>query len=318
VISIVIPARNAQLTLEVLLDSIRDSSFKNTEAIVVDDASTDNTAEIAKGFGARVVQLDKQSGPAAARNLGADVAQGEILLFLDSDVRLHQDTLGYIASRFNREPDLNCLVGIYSKLPLNKGFFPRYKALLCYFWFENAKAMESFETSCGAIRRKVFIEMGGFSTQYRGAAVEDYELGYRLGKKYKIVLDTNVQVDHHFPGFLQNAKKFFQRGRLWFRLFLKRKRFDSAGSTFSEALGTMAALPVLIAVVYAALRGANGSYVLIVCCTAYILINMRFFIYCLKEQGPGFCSAAIPTHLVNSIVVLSGIITALLPLEKRP
>lgn len=316
-ISIIIPARNAHNTLEILLNSIRASSFKDMELIVIDDASTDETAQISRKLGARIIRLEKQSGPAVARNRGAEVARGEILLFLDSDVRIHHDTLLYIVERFAREPELNCLVGIYSKRPLNKGLFPLYKALLCYFWFKDAEVMESFETSCGAIRRDVFMDAGGFNTKYSGAEVEDYEFGYRLGEKYKIVLDTRIQVDHHFPGFPRNARNFFHRGRLWFKIFMKRRQFDSAGSTSSEAVGTIASMPVLVAFLYTLFSCGKGGFALAICCTLYLFINGRFFIFCLKELGVGFCSAAIVIHLANSLVILAGVAAALLQIPCR-
>lgn len=172
--------------------------------------------------------------------------------------------------------------------------------------------MESFETSCGAIRRKVFMDAGGFNTKYSGAEVEDYEFGYRLGKKYKIVLDTRIQVDHHFPGFPRNARNFFHRGRLWFKIFMKRRQFDSAGSTSSEAVGTIAAMPVFVAFLYTLFSCGKGGFALAICCTLYLFINGRFFIYCLKEQGVRFCLAAIVIHLANSLVILAGVAAALL------
>src|SRR5262245_6814774 len=70
-ISIIIPARDAEMMMPLCLQAIRDSSIMPHEVIVVDDHSTDLTAEIGRKCGARVVQNESRPGPAAARNLGA-------------------------------------------------------------------------------------------------------------------------------------------------------------------------------------------------------------------------------------------------------
>lgn len=317
-LSIIIPARNAASTLGILLDSIYSSDPLKHEVIVVDDASSDRTPDIAGGYEVQVIRLARQSGPAAARNAGAAAARGDILLFLDSDVRLHQGTLEHMVSRFTREPDLACLVGIYSKHPVNRGIFPHYKAIFNYFLFKDATRMESFETSCGAVRKRIFEEVGGFDESYEGAEVEDYEMGYRIGRKYEVVLDTRVQVDHHFPGFFKNARNFFTRGRLWFRLFLRRRRFDSAGGTTADqARGIVAALPVALALCAVPFFGYPACAALFVTGAVYLGFNGRFFIYCVREKGLPFGLTSIAFHFANSLVIMAGTAAAFLPPYRR-
>jgi len=90
-LSIVIPAKNEERFLPKLLASIRDQSFSDYEVIVADASSTDRTREIAASFGARVVDGGM---PGPGRNRGAEVAQGQLILFLDADVILpHQNFL---------------------------------------------------------------------------------------------------------------------------------------------------------------------------------------------------------------------------------
>jgi glycosyltransferase involved in cell wall biosynthesis len=87
VISIVIPAYNEEAVLAPTLRAVRDSADATGvpyEVIVVDDGSTDRTADIARADGARVVSVNvRQIG--AARNAGAKVARGELLIFVDAD-----------------------------------------------------------------------------------------------------------------------------------------------------------------------------------------------------------------------------------------
>ena len=90
-LSIVIPTKNEEKYLPQLLQSIRGQSFIDYEIIVADNGSTDRTREAAESFGAR---LTGGGLPGPGRNRGAEVAQGEVFFFFDSDVVLpHPDFL---------------------------------------------------------------------------------------------------------------------------------------------------------------------------------------------------------------------------------
>ena len=90
VISFIIPAYNEELELPATLNAIRAAASESGqpyEIIVVDDASTDSTPEIAGRAGAKVIQIDRRQ-IAAARNAGARAAQGDPLFFIDADTRI--------------------------------------------------------------------------------------------------------------------------------------------------------------------------------------------------------------------------------------
>ena len=99
-ISIVIPVYNSSLTLKECLASIFSSSFKNYEVIVVSDNSTDDSVKIASEFNINIIELRQNKGPGNARNEGAKIAQGDILLFIDSDVIINKDSLSLIIDKF--------------------------------------------------------------------------------------------------------------------------------------------------------------------------------------------------------------------------
>lgn len=99
-VSIVIPARNAATTLVACLQSIHQLDPAPLEVIVVDDASMDDTAEVAERYGARVIRAKSNLGPGGARNLGVRHAQGEYLAFTDSDCRVPTDWLGNLQNAF--------------------------------------------------------------------------------------------------------------------------------------------------------------------------------------------------------------------------
>ena len=224
-LSIIIPAFNAEKTLTGLLGSIYRSDFKDYEVIIVDDFSSDRTAHIIKSYPVRGLFLGVHSGPAVARNKGAEAAGAQILIFLDADTMLAPDTLSKIAGKFQENRDIKVLVGTYSHIPLSKGFFPRFKAL----WFkslfnENDTETDSLEGFCVAIDREVFNSVGGFNPLFQAAGMEDYELGCRLRQRYRLYFDASIQVRHNFPGFLKNGIRFFSRAYNFTPLFLKQDR----------------------------------------------------------------------------------------------
>src|SRR5437660_10217181 len=91
-ISVVIPAYNEELELSATIAAIRaaaSGAAQPCEVIVVDDASTDATPEIAAHAGAKVIPINRRQ-IAAARNAGGCAAQGEYLLFIDADTRIKQ------------------------------------------------------------------------------------------------------------------------------------------------------------------------------------------------------------------------------------
>jgi len=94
-VSIIIPARNEESNLPLLLQDLSDQTLPATEIIVVDDASEDATSQVALANGAKIIRLDSKpewwTGKSWACKNGADAATGELLLFLDADVRLGKD-----------------------------------------------------------------------------------------------------------------------------------------------------------------------------------------------------------------------------------
>lgn len=107
-LSIIIPARNEEKNLPILLQSLQKQTFIPLEILVVDDDSDDRTAEVATQYGAQVVQFDAAEigwvGKSAGCWTGALAAQGEWLLFLDADIFLPEDTsLARIVAQFDKQ-----------------------------------------------------------------------------------------------------------------------------------------------------------------------------------------------------------------------
>jgi glycosyltransferase involved in cell wall biosynthesis len=222
-VSVIIAARNAASHVEKCLAHL--ACCDAHECIVVDDASTDQSWEVAQRAGIRVIRLNEHVGPARARNLGARAATGDILFFVDADVCVPQDSISRITQTFASDPELTAVIGSYDDSPDSLGFLSQYRNLLHCFTHQSSRENAcTFWTGCGAIRKQTFIEFGGFDESYLRPCVEDIELGSRLvraGKKIR--LDKSLQVKHLKDWTLSNILRtdIFDRGIPWTELTMR-------------------------------------------------------------------------------------------------
>ncbi len=199
-ISVIVPAYNAEGTLGECLAGLAASTRAPYEIIVVDDASTDRSREIANRANVRVIALDANLGAARAKNRGANVASGDILFFTDSDILVKPDALGILAERLTGA-NLTGVVGVLDgEIPF-QDFASRFKNYWMNFTYARLapeKTVGLFYTSAAAIRREVFAQLGGFDENYHGASlIEDSEFGQRLWQGgARVVIEPRVAVIH--------------------------------------------------------------------------------------------------------------------------
>jgi glycosyltransferase involved in cell wall biosynthesis len=225
-ISVVIPVYNASAYLRICLAQLAKSTELPHECLVVDDGSTDNSAEVARQSGATVLSTGGRRGQAYARNLGARAASGTLLLFIDADVCVHTDTLAKVLLNFTNNPQLDALIGSYDDSPGSQDFLSQYRNLMHCFVHQNGRSEAStFWSGCGAIRRSVFLEFSGFDESFR--AIEDIELGFRLVQAgRKIALDRQLLARHLKRWTFWNLIKtdILSRGMPWTELILRDRR----------------------------------------------------------------------------------------------
>ncbi len=243
-------------------------------------------------------------GPAAARNRGAAYAKGDLLVFIDSDVCVHADTLSLIHARFGSDPGLDALIGSYDNEPDSPGLVSQYKNLLQHFVHQHARRNAStFWTGCGAIRRQLFLRAGGFDERYARPCIEDIALGYRLRRAgHRIGLDPSIQVKHLKRWTLASWLRtdIFHRALPWTRLILRSSSLpDDLNVSVSERF---AAVSVLALVLLAAVLLATGPQVLCwVPLLAAVTINVKFYRFIAIQKGWRLAAGVVPLHLAYYI-----------------
>ena len=305
-ITIVVPFKNSEATVSLLAEAITEANCdpKNVEMIAVNDGSYDRGEKILRDAGFTVIDNAPSSGPAAARNKGAHVAKGKILLFLDADVIPRPDLVARVEKRFREDEKLTALSGIYDTQPANEGFFPRYKALRCRDWFTGVRRFGSLETACAAIRRDAFIKAGGFDESYTGADVEDYEFGYRLAGAEGIAVDHEMVVRHHFPNFMKNLENYARRSYQWAKL--KRPRaFDTAATTPTEAVAALSGVTSIPLFFLALILGNAWLNIASFALQGLqVFLRRRFYTLCHNEEGPRFTVLAVAATIAGDCVVI--------------
>lgn len=109
--SVIIPCRNGERIVADAVRSALDQTEPPLEVIVIDDASTDRTAVVAAGAGARVIRTERRRNAGGARNLGIEAAAGDAYAFLDADVIAPRDWLARARAAFESDPSIAAVGG---------------------------------------------------------------------------------------------------------------------------------------------------------------------------------------------------------------
>ena len=321
-LTIIVPAYNALGTLRSAIEAIvaSDLDRRAYELILVDDGSTDETSLVGAEYCDRVVRLSgKPHGPAFARNRAAEIARGNVLVFVDADVVVHPDALGRLAERFRNEPETAAVFGSYDDRPANPGFVSQYRNLLHHFVHQRGRGeAQTFWAGLGAIRREEFFAVGMFDEwHYARPQIEDIELGRRVHLAgHRILLDPDILGTHLKRWTLGSTllADFQHRGVPWMWLLLQEGAPAREGSlnvqTREKILTAFAAVSLLMPLV-AVVHGyphwllvSLGIEIFIAAC------NVRFYLFLLRVRGLFFALAALPLHLLyyagNAVSVVFG------------
>lgn len=306
-LSIVIPTYNASRFMPNLLDSIFSQALDDMEVIIVDDCSSDNTIETVKEYPVRLIQMERNGGPARARNRGVEAARGEVIFFLDADVVVLDGTLREVRNYFAENPSAQCVIGMCATEPLNQGFVPKYMAMFEYIHLLGApeNKVSVFAPRCGAIKKDFFQKIGGYDESYTGADVEDFELARRISREESIVLNPKILVKHQFVNNVEEAvRNYFKRAVMWIQLFMKDRQLDNAGPTSPRngvsALCAFFSFVSLFFIPFSPIA-AGASLILF---SIFLFTNMKWLVFMKEEAGLFFASKALLLNYVLGIDII--------------
>ncbi len=267
-VSIIIPARNEAVRIKPLLDSLQKQDFQGFEMIVVDDDSSDNTAEVATAYGAEVIRNQSEQ-PGAGKSLacwrGANHSKGKWLLFLDADTYFtDQDSLEKLLLTYERKGAR----GILSLQPYHK-IYRLYENLSAIFniivivgmnlftiWGNKFKTAGSFG-ACIVCDKEDYLLTGGHE-KIQSEVMDDLALG-------EAFLDKNL------PVYCQGGK-----GTIALRMYPEGLGSLIEGWCKSFALGSQSTNPMVMLMVIIWISGSfisSGVFI-----TALFTTNVLFII----------------------------------------
>ena len=334
-LSVIVPARDGAESLPRSLSALLRSDLprEQWELIVVDDASTDATVEVASRYADAVVELpgSRPFGPAYARNRGCDRARGSVIVFVDADVCVHPDALRKFAELFDGDAGIGAAFGSYDANPAAPGLVSQYRNLLHHHVHQRSGGdAETFWAGCGAVRRTVFVDAEMFDEwHYPRAQIEDVELGARIrALGHRIVLRPDIQATHlkrwTLPGVLRTD--LLDRGVPWTRLLVQRGTATREATLNLKRIEKVKTVLVWAAIASAALAWSTRDTRWLLATGALLLAviggSSDLYACFARLRGFRFALAAMPLHLLyyatNGVSVCLGWIIHHAVGEPRP
>ena len=281
--------------------------------------ATDRPASLARAVQAietavsppeQVIVIDGQEHrvSAAARNAGARQADGEVLVFVDADVEVHEDAFVRIREVFEDDPSLTAVFGAYDDEPGGDSVISDFRNLLHHHVHrQGAGLATTFWTGLGAIRRDAFLSLGGFDETV--AWIRDIELGLRVRRTGGVILlDPSIQGRHLKRWTLVSMIKtdLFRRGVPWLRLILD-GRADSAtlNLTWRHRVGTGASVLLVVGLARRKLPLVSTALAVLT------IVDRDFYALLLRRGGLKMAAAGVPLHVLHRLTAVAAVPIAL-------
>jgi glycosyltransferase involved in cell wall biosynthesis len=229
-----------------IFETERNQSVKS-EIIIVDDGSTDNTADIIKHYPVQYI-YQNNSGPGVARNTGWQSAAGDIICFTDSDCVPETDWVKMLLEKYTSE-DIGAAGGSY-EIQNKESFLAECIHEEIIQRHDKIPTETNFLGSFNVSYRKSVLEkVGGFNGSFRTASGEDNDLAYRVKKAgYKLIFDKNIKVAHYHQSKLSKYLKEQYRHGYW-RMMLYKKHPDMATGDSYAGIFDFLQPPLALAIV---------------------------------------------------------------------
>lgn len=199
-VSVIIPTYNREKTILRAVNSVLEQTYTNLEVLVIDDGSTDGTADIVNSIPddrIKYVVLEQNGGPSRARNIGVQMATGEWIAFQDSDDCWHNNKLELQMAYAKEHPGYSMIYCMYNAIM----HYGQQVLVPSKPWPDimegNMMPTLLKRNVIGAptvmAKRNAFLEVGGFDTSYR--ALEDWEFVIRFAREYQIGFVSKPLID---------------------------------------------------------------------------------------------------------------------------
>ena len=310
-ITIIIPIYNSEKTLKKCLDSIKNQEYEDFDVILVDDCSTDNSKHVIKGYGYKLISLNKNSGSGKARNMGAKHAITKFIAFVDSDCILPKTWLSRIMYHLDNN-HITFVCGDYSG-SVGDSFLEKYAFYELVVRRKNLpRFVTSFPSNNFACYKDIFLKLKGIPER-KGYVAEDLEFSLKAGRKYRILWDKEIKVKHHFHKklikYLKQQYKF-ARDTMFFYInnpkFRKVKTYQEDKNKFVIFYTGLLGLSIFILPFYKTIL-----YLLSPLLSILILLDFNLLKFLYKKEGIWFSIKSTGVVILRNISWTTGMISGI-------
>jgi exopolysaccharide biosynthesis polyprenyl glycosylphosphotransferase len=319
---VVVPVLNGERILGQCLEALthQDYPADRLEIIVVDDGSTDSTAQLAQSH--PVIYLHQQnSGPAAARNRGAEKSSGDILLFTDADCVPDTNWVSNMVQPFIDNPDV---VGVKGKYRTDqRSLIPRMVQLEFeerYHKLRNKKRIDFVDSHSAAFRKSAFDQVNGFNAEFPQANNEDVDLSFRIASSGgRMVFNPDAVVQHTHPRKLFNYIRLKFSRAFWRMLVYKKHPNKAIGDSYTPQtlkLQILFAWAVAAAFIEWLLFPAEGFLPLMISLGAFALSCLPFWWIGIRRD-PVMTLLSPPLLFIRALCFGVGVFLGVIFLDRR-
>ncbi|HYV99167.1 MAG TPA: glycosyltransferase [Gemmatimonadaceae bacterium] len=317
-VSVIVPVHNQANVLDATLSAIVASSIprESYELIVIDDGSTDGSSTVGARHADTVVRLTGRSrGMAYARNRGTEAARGDVVVFVDADVKIQRDTLERLLSSFDDDSGLGAVCAANDGSTADGGVAAQYWSALQQYGARRHGGLGAlFSDACGAVRRNVLMSVGMYNEWvFRRPSLEDLDLGQRVQRiGQRVLLQSDLPVARMSSLRLRDVIRAAWSDGVLLTQYLgyaaTRRRGRGHALHVLAGPGAIASALLMIAgIAAAAIFNFPVAWPLIAGATLLTLVSADLLRFLASRRSIAFAVAALPLHLVTQVVTIAGL-----------
>ncbi len=245
-VTVITPIYNNARMIGECLESLLPQDYPDYEVIVVDDGSTDNTPDEVRRYPVRLL-VNPHLGISAARNAAVRAAAGEIIMTMDSDLKVPGDLISRMVGPLLAEEKRGVVMAWWD-ISNPENLVPALIFRGYEYYVRNLEEPNFFWGYCFAIKKKIFDEVGYFDETL--PLVEDVDFAYRMIKAgYTVKILKDVRVLHYFRDSLAaHLSRHYRTARHKFLYVRREKRFTDQRGTAMEYVKLLLHLLTLFSV----------------------------------------------------------------------